>query len=129
LLVGRSRHSTVLPVLPRTTSARLHAYASAELTFEKLVEYLSPERDASRNPVFQVMFELLPAYQLEIGDLEVSAFYFDLGFAQFDLSLHVCEELGGYACRFEYSAGLFRADTIERMSLNLSELLTDSVTN
>jgi len=129
LRLDLSGNPTFLQVLRRTKSATLHAYARADLPFEKLVENLSPERDASRNPVFQVMFELLPAYQLEIGDLEVSAFYFDLGFAQFDLSLHVCEELGGYACRFEYSADLFRADTIERMSLNFVELLAATVTN
>ena len=69
------------------------------------------------------MLQVMPAKEVKLGDLEVSTFHFDPKFAQFDLSLHLYEEAGGYSARFEYCTDLFQADTIERLSLNFMQLL------
>ena len=36
----------------------LSAYTHQDLPFEKLIDVLQPDRDLSRNPLFDVMFQL-----------------------------------------------------------------------
>jgi len=124
-----SGNPTFLEVLRRTRRTTVHAFSKVELPFEKIVENVPFRRDPSRNPLFQVMFEVLPPVASRIGGLEVESFYFDTPTSKFDLSLHASEEPYGYACRFEYCADLFKAGTIRRMSESFDQLLSFVVAN
>jgi len=114
---------TFIDLLRRSREMALNAFSHSDLPFEALMRRVKIERDSSRNPIFQVMLQVLSNAAPSIGDLDVSIFHFDLKFAQFDLSLHLYEEAGGYWGRFEYCSDLFHADTIQRLCAHFGNLL------
>jgi amino acid adenylation domain-containing protein len=133
-LVLRSELSgtqTFKELLIRVRDVCLGAYAHRNLPFEKLVEELQPERDVSRNPLFQVMF----AFQNRISPtfnfpgLAVEAIDIESSTAKLDLTLSLTEqhgELGGF---FEYNTDLFDRSTIDRMAGHFQSLLQGIVAN
>jgi amino acid adenylation domain-containing protein len=116
-------------LLRRVREVCLGAYAHQDLPFERLVEALSPPRDTSRNPVFQVMFALqnmeLPA--LELPGLSVEPFEFERTTAQVDLTLYVMETAEGLRGTLEYSTDLFERQSIERLAAHWQCLLAHVV--
>ncbi len=109
----------------------LHAYTHQEVPFEKLVEALQPERDLSRNPLFQVMFQLrnLPPMATEVQGLMVEEHEFDRGAAMVDLAVDVSDHPHGLSCVFEYNTDLFEAATIRRFGAHFQTLLAGIVAN
>ena len=75
-------------LLARVRETALGAYTHQDLPFEKLVEELSPSRDISRNPLFQVMFVLQNAPDAELALRGVQASRLPLAghSAKFDLT-------------------------------------------
>lgn len=118
-----------IELLRRSRNTALNAFSNADLPFEALMKHLKIERNPGRNPVFQVMLQVLPASAPTIGELEISNFHFDMKFAQFDLALHFYEECGGQHVRFEYCTDLFRAETVEKFSSAFVRLLQAAITN
>src|SRR6185436_10037730 len=89
LRLDLSGDPTFEQALERTREATLGAYAHQDLPFEKLVEELVPKRDASRAPVFQVLFALqnAPLGALSLPGLAFEMVPVETGTAKFDLSL------------------------------------------
>jgi amino acid adenylation domain-containing protein len=114
---------TFIELLSRSRDTTLNAFSNSDLPFEALMKHLKFARDSSRNPVFQVLLQVLSTPVPRIGDLEISPFHFDLKFAQFDLSLHLYEDAGRYSGRFEYCSDLFEAQTIRRLCGHYGNLL------
>jgi amino acid adenylation domain-containing protein len=112
-------------VLGRVRTSTLDALAHQDLPFERLVEELRPERDASRNPLFQVMFALqnVPRPRLDLAGLQVAPIDVDRETSQVDLTLYVHETEDGLKGVFEYATDLFEAETITRMGAHLERLL------
>ncbi len=109
----------------RVKETALGAYAHQDLPFEKLVAELSPVRDLSRQPIFQVLFALqnVPQETLELPGLRLSRIGSDQATAKFDLSLHVYEREGKLEGYFEYATDLFEGSTVARIASHFRTLL------
>jgi amino acid adenylation domain-containing protein len=112
-------------LLSRVKDTCVAADANQDLPFEKLVQDLQPERDLSRNPLFQVMFVLqnttspfsgIPGLRVEPIELEATR-------SPFDLSLFLRERGEKYIGYIEYNTDLFNRDRIERMVGHFQTLL------
>jgi amino acid adenylation domain-containing protein len=118
-----SEDPTFLELLRRSREITLDAFSNGEVPLEILMNHLKVERDPRRNPVFQVVLQMMSNKTPKIGELDVSNYHFDLKFSQFDLTLHLYEEDGGYYGRFEYCSDLFDAPTIQRLCGHFLTLL------
>ena len=117
-LNGRPRFTELLQRVQRMV---LTAYAHQDLPFERLVDELQPERDLSRNPLFQVMFALqnAPLEVADFHDLDVGAVATERTVALFDLVLDVWDLDEGLRCVLEYNCELFEAATAARLVKHL----------
>jgi amino acid adenylation domain-containing protein len=116
---------SVRELLARVKETALGAYAHQDTPFETLVEALQPERDLSRNPLFQVVFQLFNAPNVDTRSessgetmpvVEKRTAIFDIAFSSWETS----DGLGG---GFEYSTDLFDAATIRRMAAHYRNVL------
>ncbi|MHC0066354.1 amino acid adenylation domain-containing protein [Nostoc sp. UIC 10890] len=126
-----SGNPSFLELLKRVREVCVNAYAHADITFERLVEELHPERHLSQTPLFQVMFDWLEDSKkdLMLPDLTLKWLQNHSQTAKFDLTLSVVDanpELWGW---WEYSTDLFDAATIDRMIGHFTNLLEAIVTH
>jgi len=101
------------------------AYDHQDLPFEKVVEELRPERDLSRNPLFQVMFvfQNVPRTPLELPGVKLTQLEVDPGTAMFELSLYMWEDTDGLCGFIEFNTDLFDTATIDRLAGHFQILL------
>jgi amino acid adenylation domain-containing protein len=111
--------------LLRVRDTCVGADRNQDLPFEKLVQELQPQRDQSRNPLFQVMFVLQNATSPFTGipGLRIEPLEAGTTRSPFDVSLFLREREGKYIGDIEYSTDLFDRDRIERMAGHFQTLL------
>lgn len=109
---------TFAEFLRQVRETTLQAYAHQDVPFEKLVEVLHPERDMSRTPLFQVMFMLqnAPQLELEFGASRLVLFPLLGNTAKFDLTLSFYEVGGGLRGGLNYNTDFFAAPSMARMA-------------
>ncbi|HEY1352146.1 MAG TPA: amino acid adenylation domain-containing protein [Ktedonobacteraceae bacterium] len=107
----------VRELLQRTRACALAAYEHQDLPFEQLVEALSPARDLSRNPLFQVMFVLqnAPLQAPHLPGLTFEPLAVENHTTKFDLWLSLTEGPRSLGGSIEYSTDLFEAASIARL--------------
>jgi len=100
-------------------------YKNQEYSYEELVRKILKERDASRNPLFDVLFNFIymDMREIDMPGLEVKPYRFKTRRVGFDLEL-ICE--GTYEELFfklSYSTKLFKEETIHRFISYYREIL------
>ena len=112
-------------LLGRIREMALGAYAHQSMPFERIVEELKPDRDATHTPLFQIMFALQNsgAEEFQIPGIRTSPFRLEGTTARFDLFLSMTEGPREVAGLWEYDTDLFDADRISRMADHLEVLL------
>ncbi|HEY0739714.1 MAG TPA: amino acid adenylation domain-containing protein, partial [Herpetosiphonaceae bacterium] len=120
---------TFRDVLKSVRETMQGAHAHQDVPFEQLVEILHPERDMSRNPLFQVMFVLqnTPPAALSLPGITISAIALQSSTAKFDIWLSMEERGDELFANVEYNTDLFEAATITRMQGHFLTLLAAAV--
>ncbi|MCK9816842.1 condensation domain-containing protein, partial [Pseudomonas sp. MAFF 302046] len=116
-------------LLQQVKQAAFEAQAYQDLPFEQLVEVLQPERDLSRNPLFQVLFNHQsadankPDTAYQLPGLQVEGLEWEGHSAQFDLTLETFDGAEGWSAALIFATDLFDASSIERMAGHWLNLL------
>ena len=120
-----SGNPTFRALLQRTRTMFLAAFAHQDLPFEKLVEVMRRQRDASHSPLFQVMVVLQsdPDDMAKLPGLDVHAKLLPTNTAKFDLTLQLREEKEVLGIELEYNTDLFDAASISTLLTHYQTLL------
>ncbi|MER6569862.1 amino acid adenylation domain-containing protein [Streptomyces sp. NPDC001093] len=104
-------------------------YDCQDMPLDVVAQRLFPERDLSRNPLYQVNFTLhnTPEIVARVAGLTVTAVPFDTGATRFDLDLNMWEEDGRFQGYVEFAADLFDTRTVEQLVECFETLLDAAV--
>jgi len=124
-----SGHPSFRELVARVRETTLGAYEAQDVPFERLVEDLSPERNLSGSPLFQVMFSAqnTTGQTLDLPGLAVTTIPVDPGVSKFDLSLYLVDDGRDLVADLEYSADLFDQATADRILDHYLTLLDGAV--
>jgi amino acid adenylation domain-containing protein len=118
-------------LLAQVKTTSINAYDHQELPFEQMVEALNLERDTSRNPLVQVMLQLIelpPASLSDLEGLEVEQVSTSGTSSKLDLSFYLRPSTDqGLNGSITYATELFCGDRIQRLSEHLLTLLASAL--
>jgi amino acid adenylation domain-containing protein len=140
LRVNLAGDPTFAALLARVRQTVLGAFEHQDYPFALLVERLRVPHDASRSPLFQVMFVLQKAhrldeqdltpfalgekgFQLDVGGLHLESMAIEQPAALFDLTLTMAEANGELYASMQYNTALFDMATITRLLGHFQTLL------
>jgi amino acid adenylation domain-containing protein len=118
---------TYRELLRQVRHVAIEALEHQELPFEWVVKAVQPERDTSRNPLFQVLFMVHTAHSRKgTSNFPFALEDFNAGIVSFDLVLAVVDgaELQGH---LHYNSSLYDSATAARMAEHFRNLLDAAI--
>ncbi|MCX6581121.1 MAG: amino acid adenylation domain-containing protein [Candidatus Aminicenantes bacterium] len=116
---------TFAQFLQEVKGATLNAYENRDYPFSLLIKRLSPMNDLSRNPLFDVMLNVLNqrSTDFEMEGVKVIPYKLDIKVAKVDMTLEVVEQYGKINFELEYCTALFKKQTMERFVMHFLNTL------
>ncbi|HMB68458.1 MAG TPA: condensation domain-containing protein [bacterium] len=130
---------TFREIVARVKDGVLGAYDHQELPFAKLLQHVAVERSSGRNPVFQVVFDVLtldrnPAIfgygmasrvkeSRRVGTAEAHPMDVEGAVARFDLAVFLWDTPSGFSGTVEYSTDLFNEATVTGFTAEFTSLV------
>jgi amino acid adenylation domain-containing protein len=126
--VDVSGDPTFEELVAQVKTATVEAYAHQELPFAKMVEALNVARDASRSPVFQIVFSVIDEREAELtaAGLAIRPTVVYGPVVKFDLEFTM-DAAGDFRVGITYATSLFELATVRRMLDSLRVLMTGIV--
>ncbi|HEY1016837.1 MAG TPA: amino acid adenylation domain-containing protein [Herpetosiphonaceae bacterium] len=117
-------HATVRETLEQICETTVGALAHQDVPFEQVVDLLQPERDTSRNPLFQVALLFNQAgTSPTLPGLRASTLRPERTSAKVDLTVEITQSADGLGVTLEYATDLFDEAAIARLAGHYRELL------
>jgi amino acid adenylation domain-containing protein/FkbM family methyltransferase len=124
-------YKSAVEFLGEVKERTLAAFENQEYPFENLVDNVAVQRDTGRNPLFDVMLNLLNQsddrltmpHPQEWADTDTDRYEHVEGSAKFDLNWTVIEGEHTLLVNVEYSSRLFKPATIERLIRTFKQVL------
>ena len=109
----------------------LDAYSHEDLPFERLVEELQPQRELTRTPIFQVLFNMLvpQAERIELPDLTVECVHPEEDTSKFDVTMYAMDAERTIHLRLGYNADLFERESMTEVLAQFEGLLAQIAEN
>ena len=126
--VDLSGDPTFAELVDRVKAVTLEAYTHQELPFARMVDALNVPRDASRSPVFQIVFSITedPEAELTVAGVTIRHAVVYAPVAKFDLEFFI-QAVDDFTVGITYAVSLFDEDTIRRILNSLRVLMTGAV--
>lgn len=115
-------------LVDRVRSVVLDGFAHQDVPFEHVVEEVSPQRDPSRSPLFDVLFTLknTPVAPRRLGGLDCAQVPTATGTAKLDWTLLLAETGDGVSGTLEYRSELFDEATMRRFAGYVTRIVDEA---
>ena len=116
-------------LVARVRTVTLEAYSNQAVPFEAILARLNLQRDLSRTPLFQVLFNMLnlPSAELSLPELELQVLTPAQAPSKFDMTFYVSEAQSEVWINLVYNADLFdearMADVLAQLETLLAQAL------
>ncbi|MCU0288458.1 MAG: amino acid adenylation domain-containing protein, partial [Acidobacteria bacterium] len=100
--------------LAEVKTRTLEAFDNQEYPFEDMVDQVGVNRDAGRNPLFDVMFALQNNDNRQVPVLDEDTFRIGHTRSKFDITITAFESRENISFNFIYNTALFKIETIKR---------------